>query len=158
MIFIEKIEDLGEVHPEMVTFADECWKAALIGVAHDGRAVYDMDMMIELKAKEFEDYARSLGEVVDGPGEPGASIELPDFHEQAIEWIEYNTLRSLPYTENAPIVMDRILLDKDDVKDLEQLCEEALANGFISDELWHRIKDLYKLPLEATTAISEQEA
>ena len=61
----------------MVVFDDECWKAALIGVAHDGRAVYDMDMMIELKAKEFEDEA----------------------------------IRSLPYTENAPIVMDRIQLE-----------------------------------------------
>ena len=56
---------------------------ALIGVSDDGRAIYDFDLMVEwLMTKE-------------------------DFtYEEAIEWIEYNTIRALPYYgEDAPIIM-----------------------------------------------------
>lgn len=56
---------------------------ALIGVSHDGRAVYDYNLMIDwLMSKEnWSD-------------------------DEAVEWIEYNTIRALPYFgEGAPIVM-----------------------------------------------------
>ena len=56
---------------------------ALIGVTEDGRAVYDYEKMIQwLMDTE------------------GWSCE------EAMEWIDYNTLRSLPYMgEGAPIIM-----------------------------------------------------
>ena len=56
---------------------------ALIGVSHDGRAIYDYNLMIDwLMSKEnWSD-------------------------DEAVEWIEYNTIRALPYMgEGAPIVM-----------------------------------------------------
>ena len=59
---------------------------ALIGVSDDGRAIYDFDLMIEWLMTE-EDFA----------------------YEEAIEWIEYNTIRALPYMgKDAPIIMYRL--------------------------------------------------
>lgn len=56
---------------------------ALIGVSKDGRAVYDFELMIDWLMKE-ENW----------------SVE------ESIEWIEYNTLRALPYMgECAPIII-----------------------------------------------------
>lgn len=56
---------------------------ALIGVSEDGRAVYDYEKMIDWLIEEegFSD-------------------------EEAVDWIETNTLRALPYMgEGAPIIM-----------------------------------------------------
>ena len=67
-----------------VTFLTEySYDDALIGVTEDGRAVYDYEKMIQwLMDTE------------------GWSCE------EAMEWIDYNTLRSLPYMgEGAPIIM-----------------------------------------------------
>ena len=56
---------------------------ALIGVSEDGRAIYDYCKMVEWL------------------------INTQDFSEtDAIEWIDYNTLRALPYGgHKAPIIM-----------------------------------------------------
>ena len=56
---------------------------ALIGVSDDNRAVYDFNKMVEwlIETQNFTD-------------------------EEAIEWIEVNTIRALPYFgERAPIIM-----------------------------------------------------
>lgn len=59
------------------------YASAFVGVTNDGRAVYDFDKMIKHIVK------------LDGMTE-----------EEAIEWIEYNTIRSLPYFgDRAPIVL-----------------------------------------------------
>lgn len=56
---------------------------ALIGVSHDGRAIYDYNMMIDW--------------LMDKEGWTD---------NEAVEWIEYNTIRALPYFgEGAPIIM-----------------------------------------------------
>ena len=56
---------------------------ALIGVSEDGRAIYDYEKMIEWLMKE-----------------EGWTCE------EAVDWIEYNTIRALPYMgEDAPIIM-----------------------------------------------------
>lgn len=56
---------------------------ALIGVTENGRAVYDYDKMVDWLMEK----------------EGWSDIE-------AIEWIEFNTLRALPYMgSDAPIVM-----------------------------------------------------
>lgn len=59
------------------------YDTALIGVTDDNRAVYDFDKMVEWL------------------------IETEGFtHEEAVEWIEYNTIRALPYFgDDAPIIM-----------------------------------------------------
>lgn len=56
---------------------------ALIGVTSQNRAVYDFNKMVEwlITTEGFT-------------------------YEQAVEWIEYNTIKSLPYFgEQAPIIM-----------------------------------------------------
>ena len=56
---------------------------ALIGVTEDNRAVYDYEKMVQW--------------LVDTEGW---------IYEEAAEWIDYNTIRALPYMgEGAPIVM-----------------------------------------------------
>lgn len=56
---------------------------ALIGVSDDGRAIYDYEKMIEWLMDE-EGWSDN----------------------EAIEWIEFNTLRALPYMgSDAPIIM-----------------------------------------------------
>jgi hypothetical protein len=59
------------------------YDTALIGVTEDNRAVYDFEKMVEWL------------------------VETEGFtSEEAVEWIEYNTVRALPYFgEEAPIIM-----------------------------------------------------
>ena len=62
---------------------DESYDDALIGVSEDGRAIYDFGLMIEWLMNKY------------GWSET-----------ESIEWIEYNTIRALPYFgEDAPIIM-----------------------------------------------------
>lgn len=80
----ERILDAG--YEDVVIFKDEGYDDALIGISEDGRAIYDFDLMVEWLMK------------VDGITS-----------EEAMEWIEYNTIRSLPYAgPSAPIIMYRI--------------------------------------------------
>ncbi|MBR5874694.1 MAG: hypothetical protein IKY90_08190 [Oscillospiraceae bacterium] len=68
---------------EIIYFENYDYASALIGVSHDGRAVYDYDLMVEflMKKEKFS-------------------------YEEATDWIDYNTLRALPYFgEKAPIVV-----------------------------------------------------
>ena len=59
------------------------YDTALIGISDDNRAIYDFDKMIEWLIEKEE-----------------------MTQEEAIEWIEYNTIRALPYMgEDAPIIM-----------------------------------------------------
>lgn len=59
------------------------YDTALIGVTEDNRAVYDFEKMVEWL------------------------VETEGFtSEEAVEWIEYNTVRALPYFgEEAPVIM-----------------------------------------------------
>lgn len=77
----EKLLDAGYEH---VTYLDNySYDDALIGVSEDGRAIYDYEKMVEWLI--------------------GASHMSET---EAIEWIDYNTIRALPYMgDKAPIVM-----------------------------------------------------
>ena len=70
-------------YDDVIIFSDYSYDTALIGVTHDDRAVYDYDKMVEWL------------------------VENEDFTEEdAIEWIDYNTLRALPYAgPGSPIVV-----------------------------------------------------
>ena len=60
---------------------------ALIGVTSDDRAVYDYELMVEwlIKSEGFTE-------------------------EEARDWIDYNTLRALPYMgEGAPVILYPLL-------------------------------------------------
>lgn len=87
----EKILDAG--YEDVIIFKDEGYDDAFVGISHDGRAIYDFDLMVEWLCK-YDDMSIT----------------------EAIEWIEYNTVRSLPYIgEKSPIILYRI----DDINDYE---------------------------------------
>lgn len=80
----EILYDLG--YEDSVVFDNPDYDEAIIGVSHDGRVIYDMDLMIEHLM------------VHDGMTEM-----------DAVDFIDYNTARSIPYAgECAPIIMYRL--------------------------------------------------
>ena len=80
--------DMG--YEEAVIFDGPDYDEAIVGVTDEGLVVYDFDKMVEI--------------LVDRDG----MEEM-----EAIEWIEYNTIRALPYVQNAPIVMNRLRLEEE---------------------------------------------
>ena len=77
---------LCSYHDDVVVFNDKGYDDAIIGITTDGRAVYNYEKMVAFLIEEGMD-----------------DIE-------AIDYIEYNTIRSLPYIDNktngkAPIIM-----------------------------------------------------
>lgn len=80
MTVAEKIEQGG--WEEVVIFSNPSYDSAFIGVSHDDRAVYDYEKMIVY--------------LMDTDGMT---------YEEAVEFIDYNTLRSLSYVSNSPIIV-----------------------------------------------------
>jgi len=77
----ERITNAG--YEDVIVFDNYSYDDALIGISEDNRAIYDYNKMVEWLMKE-----ESFTE------------------EEAIEWIDYNTIRALPYFgEGAPIIM-----------------------------------------------------
>lgn len=65
-----------------IVFDSPDYDEAIIGVTTDNCVVYDFNLMVQ--------HLMEMDGITD--------IE-------AIEFIEYNTIRSLPYVENAPVIM-----------------------------------------------------
>ena len=77
----EILQDNG--YEDVVIFSNYSYDTALIGVTEDNRAVYDYNKMIEWLVE---------------------NQEMNDI--EAAEWIDYNTIRSLPYAgPGAPIIV-----------------------------------------------------
>ena len=77
----EKLLDAGYEGIKYLT--NYSYDDALIGVSHDGRAIYDYNLMIDWLMDEL-----------------GWSDN------EAEDWVNYNTIRALPYMgEGAPIIM-----------------------------------------------------
>ena len=76
----DKLVELG--YEGVTIFENPDYDAALIGADSEGRAVYDFDKMVECLMDE------------DGMS-----------YEEAVEFIEYNTIRAIPYFPNGPIVV-----------------------------------------------------
>jgi hypothetical protein len=77
----EKILDAG--YDDVLLLSNYSYDDALIGVTEDGRAVYDFDKMVAW-LEQSEGFTQ----------------------EDAMEWIEYNTIRALPYAgDQAPLIM-----------------------------------------------------
>lgn len=77
----ELIED--NEYEDVIIFSNPDYASAFIGISEDGRAVYDYEKMI--------DYLMDKENWSDN---------------EAVEFIEYNTIRALPYMgENAPIIV-----------------------------------------------------
>jgi hypothetical protein len=77
----ERLLEYG--YEDVKYLVNESYDDALIGVSDDGRAIYDFGLMVEWLMTQY-DWSDT----------------------EAIEWIETNTLRALPYMgEGAPIIM-----------------------------------------------------
>ena len=77
------LEIRSELPEEAIIFDNMSYDNSIVGVTTDGRVVYDYDKMIE-ELMQDEEWS----------------------YEDAVEWIEYNTIRSLPYgSPGAPIIM-----------------------------------------------------
>ncbi len=77
----EKLEYAG--FDDVAILENYSYDTALVGVTEDNRAVYDFELMVEWLCDEERFTA-----------------------EEAVEWIEYNTIRALPYFgDGAPIIM-----------------------------------------------------
>ena len=80
----ERILDSG--YENVIVFANDDFEDALIGISDDNRAIYDFDLMVEWLMKQ------------DNMDET-----------EAVEFIEYNTIRALPYVgDGAPIIMYKL--------------------------------------------------
>ena len=77
----EKLWENG--YEDVIILKNYSYDDALIGVTEDNRTIYDFDKMVQWL------------------------IHTENFtQEEAIEWIEYNTIRALPYMgERAPVIM-----------------------------------------------------
>ena len=77
----EKLLENGYEDVKFLT--DFSYDDALVGVTHENRAVYDYEKMIDWLV-EKEGFSE----------------------EEAAEWIDYNTIRALPYMgEEAPVIL-----------------------------------------------------
>lgn len=80
----ERILDSG--YENVIVFANDDFEDALIGISDDNRAIYDFDLMVEWLMKQ------------DNMDQT-----------EAAEFIEYNTIRALPYIgDGAPIIMYKL--------------------------------------------------
>ena len=71
---------------DAIVFDNVSYDNSIIGTTFDGRAIYDYDLMVS----EFMSDEECTSD-------------------EAIDWIEYNTLRSLPYAgEKAPLVVSNV--------------------------------------------------
>ena len=81
------LELRAELPEDAIVFDNMSYDGSIVGVTTDGRVVYDYDKMVE---ELMEDEGWS--------------------YEDAAEWIDYNTIRSIPYAgPGAPIIMYSIL-------------------------------------------------
>lgn len=67
---------------DAIVFDNHAYDNSIIGVTTDDRVVYSFEKMVE-ELMEDEKMTRI----------------------EAIEWIEYNTIRSIAYIDNAPVIM-----------------------------------------------------
>lgn len=80
---VQEVNDYAEsCDKTILMFSNPDFAGAIIGISSDDRVIYDYDKMIQ-DLMQTED----LSEI------------------DAIEFINYNTIRSLPYYDNAPIIL-----------------------------------------------------
>ena len=84
MINKELRDYIAEEHEEAVVFNVPSYDNAIVGLSDDGRVIYDYDLMV----KELTD-------------------DTALTEDEAIQFIDYNTIRTLPYIEETvrPIIL-----------------------------------------------------
>ena len=83
-------EEIRNLLPDgAIVFDNMSYDNSIIGTTFDGRAIYDYDLMV-----------------------PEFMSDEECTSDEAIDWIEYNTLRSLPYAgKKAPLVVAKVWSD-----------------------------------------------
>ena len=77
------LELRAELPEDAILFDNMSYDGSIIGVTTEGRVVYDYDQMVE-ELMQDEEWS----------------------YEDAVEWIDYNTIRALPYAgADGPIIM-----------------------------------------------------
>lgn len=92
MINLKTEEDVKELitdyeYEDVIVFSNPDYASAFVGISEDNRAVYDYDRMVEFLMSEYD---------------------ITDI--EAIEFIDFNTIRALPYIgEGAPIIIHNLV-------------------------------------------------
>lgn len=68
---------------DVIVFENPDYDGCILGISIDNRAIYSLEKMVAWYCKNN-----------------GCSFE------EALEFIEYNTIRALPYQQNAPIILN----------------------------------------------------
>ena len=105
-------EILCEMGYEDSLFLDgfKYWDEAIVGISTDGNLIYSYNLLIEKYVKErIEEHNSDPEKNVDMTNSEWMEI-VDDFRQEAMDFISYNTLRSLPYIHEgkAPIIMEDI--------------------------------------------------
>lgn len=89
MTYDEVCKYAGDQEIDIKVFSNPSFKNSIIGISYDNRVIYDYDIMVYDLMKEEE-----LS------------------YEDALEFIEYNTLRAIPYMgADAPIILSTKVWD-----------------------------------------------
>lgn len=90
MVDFNELMKCQEIHEETLRFDNPSFDTAVVGIDYWGRLIYDYDKMI-VELMETDNITE----------------------EEAIDFIDYNTIRSLPYYgEYAPIIIIRNFYDE----------------------------------------------
>lgn len=82
MKYKEVCDYADEKEVDIILLENPRFENSIIGISSDDRVIYDLDLMIQDLMKEND-----------------------MSYDEALEFIEYNTLRALPYYDNAPIIL-----------------------------------------------------
>lgn len=94
MINNELRDYIAEEHEEAFVFNVPSYDNAIVGLSDDGRVIYDYDLMVKELTEET-----ALTE------------------EEAIQYVDYNTIRALPYIEEK--VRPIIIFDSNIIKEIK---------------------------------------
>ena len=115
------IEYLGgeEEASEVIVLEGDEFADGVIGITDDNRLVYSYENLVVCLAKAFRESDTQEGRTDE------------DYHTDAIEWLDYNTTRSLPYMGgNAPIIVHDLNLGGITIDDLtERIASLRKADG-----------------------------
>ena len=82
---------IKNIKDESIFLKNYSYDSAIIGATKEGSVLYDYDLMIQW-LQETEDFS----------------------YDDAVEWIEYNTLRAIPYFQSKGIVPTIVYKGEDD--------------------------------------------
>lgn len=82
MTYKEICDYAEEKEVDIVLLENPKFENSIIGLSSDDRAIYDLELMVK-----------------------DLMVENKISYEEALEFIEYNTIRALSYFDNAPIIL-----------------------------------------------------